>query len=526
MTKYSKKICKITKNKTKQIKRRKNSLRIKKLHGGSEFSLEFTVNNVKHKLTKKRTLFGGKDAGNYTLRHGLITSIAECNLPVFIRELREKHKHIMLCLYMKLVTEHSNADFHFKSLYAKFNVDDVANLLLRMTINEFSKVHSITILNSNPSFIKIKPIYDALLSTADIQVLIIIYKDIPISEINLIYKDIPISKINPELPSLIKGESIVLGRGSFGTVYSVVIESVEYALKKLKNCETINTCIEKMNSEVIAYNTISSLVCDNGGNNSFCNFVSTYFDYGAKYIYVLMENCGSSLYDIIQKDNEYAKETVQTESNPTIYKWLKNIAVGLQCMHDNKYVHLDIKPDNITIIPDTKISKLIDFGLIFNLTNEYLSTRISGSAVYMSPEQLSGKIDDITKCDIYSLGITFIECAFALHYPIEYREACLNGKIFYSILRYDTTLLPALPSQQEITLDFVNSDGSITQYTFSPNKSMKDTDNKYSIQDILSCVDNIFKLYPLFKEMIITDPTERCTIDKIIKQCDSILSSV
>jgi hypothetical protein len=518
MTKYSKKKCKNNKNKTRQIKRRKyihkNSLRINKLHGGNSFKLTFTVNNVKYTLIKRRDFFGGGgDAGKYTLVTGDLFNdfiIFEFALPDFMDILRLQYKDIMLCLYVKLHTEQKDSKFHFNSLYAKFDVKDMSNIISRMSIAELSNLYNDT---SVSTYIHQHNELKKLFNTVSH-----IYNElIDVKELDQIYEDIPISEINPVLPSLITSESTKLGEGTFGEVYHVEINSVIYALKKINNCETIRKCINKMKGEVIDYYRISSLICSSG-NNSFCKFVSTYFDYANKNIYVLMEHCGTSLLNIINKDNKYTKELLPTELNPIIYKWLKNIAVGLKCMHDKEYVHLDIKPANITIT-DNDESKIIDFGLIFKFTIESPTPpNIRGTYLYMSLEQLSGNITDIPKCDIYSLGITFIECAFGLHYPIEYR-VCFKSHIFYSILRYDTTsLFQPSSTQQEITLYFFENRG-ISPKTLSI-ESFVDKDKTYSIKYIRDCVDNIFKLYPVFKEMIITEPTSRCTIEKVIAECD------
>ena len=89
----------------------------------------------------------------------------------------------------------------------------------------------------------------------------------------------------------------------------------------------------------------------------------------------------------------------------------KQLTGALLESHRQNIVHRDIKPSNILlkIRDDNKISKLIDFGLVKNLTQSMDLSRtgtVLGSPLYMSPEQLlSEDVDDRT--DIYAMGLTF-----------------------------------------------------------------------------------------------------------------------
>ena len=75
-----------------------------------------------------------------------------------------------------------------------------------------------------------------------------------------------------------------------------------------------------------------------------------------------MEYCGKNLNTSIDE----LKESHDLSFEKMI-EWFITIAKGIQCMHDNGYVHLDIKPDNITIYNNE--AKLIDFGLAHNISD-------------------------------------------------------------------------------------------------------------------------------------------------------------
>ncbi len=72
-------------------------------------------------------------------------------------------------------------------------------------------------------------------------------------------------------------------------------------------------------------------------------------------------------------------------------------------MHIKGYVHADIKPSNMVVMPDLRV-KLIDFGLSCKINSSFNSAR--GTPDYMAPEQVERRrIDERT--DVYNLGATF-----------------------------------------------------------------------------------------------------------------------
>jgi len=86
---------------------------------------------------------------------------------------------------------------------------------------------------------------------------------------------------------------------------------------------------------------------------------------------------------------------------------------SLQRLHEQKWVHCDIKPDNFLMNEDSEV-KLIDFAIAQKSTRGTLTSmfrkrvRIQGTRSYMSPEQIRGEALD-GRTDIYSLGCVFYE---------------------------------------------------------------------------------------------------------------------
>ncbi|SPT20987.1 unnamed protein product [Triticum aestivum] len=94
----------------------------------------------------------------------------------------------------------------------------------------------------------------------------------------------------------------------------------------------------------------------------------------------------------------------------TCYKIIKGICEGLQYLHDNRIIHLDLKPANILLTNDM-VPKITDFGLSRRLDenqSQVLTKNISGTMGYLAPERYEGS--GITRRgDLYSLGIIIME---------------------------------------------------------------------------------------------------------------------
>jgi serine/threonine-protein kinase len=86
---------------------------------------------------------------------------------------------------------------------------------------------------------------------------------------------------------------------------------------------------------------------------------------------------------------------------------LEKISRAVQFAHSSGILHRDIKPSNI-FIDSSGEARLTDFGLAKHSDNAESLTRtgvVLGTPTYMSPEQASGRVDELGPAsDIYSIG--------------------------------------------------------------------------------------------------------------------------
>ena len=120
--------------------------------------------------------------------------------------------------------------------------------------------------------------------------------------------------------------------------------------------------------------------------------------------YIAMEQvAGRPLEELIKEGKQFSIDEV--------IRIGADLAQAVQSLHSQDAIHLDIKPDNVLIDDEGKLT-LIDFGLSHHsrfpdLLAEEMRKGI-GSAPYISPEQVVGVRSD-SRSDIFSIGVIMYE---------------------------------------------------------------------------------------------------------------------
>jgi eukaryotic-like serine/threonine-protein kinase len=128
---------------------------------------------------------------------------------------------------------------------------------------------------------------------------------------------------------------------------------------------------------------------------------------------------------------------------------LIDMALALEHMHENGYMHLDFKPENVLITRNGKV-RLVDFDLAQPIPEKptKLSKKNPGTPAYMAPEQMLGQPIS-HHVDVFSYGVTAYELLtnqkpFPGETPSDILKKMLNRADFITPRQLNGELPPAI----------------------------------------------------------------------------------
>ena len=183
-----------------------------------------------------------------------------------------------------------------------------------------------------------------------------------------------------------------IGAGSYGTVYKALDNDTEtiVALKKV--------IIESGDDDDILKEIEFMKSCK---NEYLIQLINHYIHNNI--LFIAMEYCpAGSIADLMK----YTEKTINQNQLGSV---MRDVLRGLEYLHGRKAIHRDIKAGNLLITSAGTI-KLCDFGASSNLTNSIVKrSTVIGTPYWMAPEIIK-EVGYNTSADIWSLGITAIEC--------------------------------------------------------------------------------------------------------------------
>lgn len=118
--------------------------------------------------------------------------------------------------------------------------------------------------------------------------------------------------------------------------------------------------------------------------------------------------CNNTIYILMALDEGVDYRKYEDASLKELLGHMKSLAELIMKYHQKGYLHLDIKPENIFILPETEEHILLfDFDSVIRWEEikQNGGFRLSFSEKFSAPEQIQGKIQKIGRhTDIYSIG--------------------------------------------------------------------------------------------------------------------------
>lgn len=114
-------------------------------------------------------------------------------------------------------------------------------------------------------------------------------------------------------------------------------------------------------------------------------------------------------------------------------KWLKQICLGMQYIHEQQIIHRDLKPANIFLTSATFDVKIGDFGFAKSLASEKFTNTMLGTKFFAAPE-IRKQVPYNSKLDIWGIGCILLEMLLPQTCDYAY-ELALDANKLYAMIK-------------------------------------------------------------------------------------------
>ena len=156
---------------------------------------------------------------------------------------------------------------------------------------------------------------------------------------------------------------------------------------------------------------------------------------------------GGELFDCIVRSERIA--------DTQACKFLHQILLGVEHLHENGIVHRDLKPENLLLDGKTNNLKIIDFGLSNMYRIKELLKTACGSPCYAAPEMIAEKKYGGLQVDIWSCGV-ILYAMLCGYLPFEDPD---TNKLYKKILKCDYHIPSFVhPMARDLITKILNTD--------------------------------------------------------------------